>query len=67
MLTDQVHGQAVLTGHLGRDVGQVEVDVEGGQVPHQVAVGAVSEIWNLFSGSYPLYSIHFTCSTEWHQ
>ena len=33
--------QAVLPGHLGRDVGQVKINMEGGQVPHQAAVGAV--------------------------
>merc|ERR1719318_851906 len=38
--------QAVRSGHLCRDVGQVKVDVEGGQVPHQAAVSAVPVIQN---------------------
>ena len=47
---DHLVQQAILLGHLGRDVGQVKVDVEGGQVPHQAAVGAVPELWKLYSG-----------------
>ena len=53
--------QAVLPGHLCRDVGQVKVDVEGGQVPNQAAVGTVPILWDLFFGSY---STSFTCNTE---
>ena len=35
--------QAVLLGDLGRDVGQVEVDVEGCQVFYQATIRAVPE------------------------
>ena len=45
---DHLVEQAVLPGHLCRDVGQVKVDVEGGQVPNQAAVGTVPVLWDLF-------------------